>query len=105
MAFDAREILEDERIAGNSERPIMNASKGLAEALDKMSSLIAALEGRVEPIRSRNRMEQDSDANVKAQRPKDPPAISPLAHDLVSYTHQIQRFGRRIGRVLEEIEI
>jgi hypothetical protein len=73
-------------------------SLGCAAALDKLTALIVQLEDRLEPVRFSGPV-RDSEKDLPV------PGASPLAMDLYSYRQSIQALQRRIGDLLEELEV
>jgi hypothetical protein len=95
-----KDYADEPSIVDRSDRepPIRSASQECAAALDKLTALIAQLEDRLEPVRFRSPVDtMDEGLPV--------PGASPLAMDLRSYRESMQRLQRRIGDLLEELEI
>lgn len=77
---------------------IKRESQACAAAIDKLTALIARLEDRLEPVRFRGPVPEDIDDLPV-------PGASQLGMDLRSYRESIQKLQRRIGDLLEELEI
>jgi hypothetical protein len=70
-----------------------------AVAIDKLTALIAQLEDRLEAVRFRGPGDKREEENGPVA------GGSPLAIDLSSYTDSLKNLQRRVGILLEELEI
>jgi hypothetical protein len=97
-----RDVMENEpSIVDRSDRdPRIKVEKhACAVAIDKLTTLIAQLEERLEAVRFRGPRDDREEKNSLVA------GGSPLAIDLSSYTDSLKDLQRRVGIILEELEI
>lgn len=99
LTHDELDAHDRELMAADRQPPVQAAAQSCAEALDKLTSTVAQLEDRLDPVRNR-RTKPDPD-------PGDPPAAkaSLVATHLREYTATVNRLGHRLAIVLEELEV
>lgn len=100
----AREALDDraalaEHAYRDGTPPLQAAVKAHMGAIDKLTTIVAQLEDRLDPVRVQNRTGQEDQDTSK------PLNASRLVMDLNGCTEGVVRLQRRIDTLLAELEV